>query len=161
MARATVIRPITIILIDDLDFGIVRSESSGGFVEVSHLTGVQYIGGARLGCRQLGICPAPHAARFSVSGEANRSYTVTLPKTLAIRPAAERTLAQEQDGRFSDSLIVDAITVLSVSGQIGNATGKLDVNGKDQFEIFGRLRMPSETKPGRYRAQIPILVVYS
>lgn len=150
-ASATVIAPLTVTAIEDLDFGTVSvAADRGGSVEV--MTGgaaPRYLGSAGLPCAAAGVC-APHPAKFVVSGEPGRRYQVNIPSTV------------DATGAHADAahLLVADLHVRAASLAGKEAAGTLDGSGSDGFEIGGTLQIPAGTIPDHYTAKIPVIVTY-
>lgn len=147
-AAAQVVAPITLTREADLDFGTIAVAPLGaGSVTVAPLGGAAvYAGSAGAICGST--CAPPHPARFAVTGEGGRSYRVTVPASLAIAAP---------DG--AAGITVDSLVVSSTS-QPGSAAGVLTEGGSDTFAVGGTLRLPSQAPPGRYTAQVPVIVSY-
>ena len=162
LASATVIQPIAVAEIADLDFGNVASDGAGligaGSVNVATTTpGATYAGASRNACDTGLDCPLPHAARFVVSGEAHRAYVITVPSEIAITPhpiAGDLTSGNA-------TLVIDGIVVRTTSRANDGPAGQLDANGADSFDIGGRLQLPAGLAPARYSTVIRVVVAYS
>ncbi|KUR71584.1 hypothetical protein AQZ52_08155 [Novosphingobium fuchskuhlense] len=155
-AEAVIIAPIMAVSINDLDFGsLTSSPSASGAVTVAAEGGANYTGGASPACAGGGSCAGITPARFRVSGEAGRSYTVSGP--LAI--TATGTLMA---GGAAPALAIDALTV-HLDSHAGAITriGQLDDKGEDRIAIGGRLTVPAGTAAAHYRATLTIMVTYS
>lgn len=157
-AQAVIVAPIIAVALNDLDFGsLTSSRTASGSVTVDPDSGsVSYAGGATAACAGGGTCGGIAPARFMVSGEAGRSYTVNAP--LAI--IASGTLIGG-GGRAPD-LAIDALR-LHLDSHAGSVTsiGQLDARGEDRIAIGGTLNVPAGTAPAHYRATLTIMVTYS
>lgn len=156
VAIATVVAPITIIELADLDFGLITGGDGGdGTATIAPFAAtVAFAGSARSGCASSDRCVLSHAARFAVSGEPARGYTVSLPAALTIAP---ESAAQQAGGAL---LRVTGFTVRA-EGQLGTGgQGRLDSSGQGHFEVGATLLVPSGTASGRYRTSLPIMVTY-
>lgn len=158
MASATIVQPIAVTTTADLDFGTVASDSTGLVDILPSQAAALYSGGAREAC-DSGACPATHAASFTVSGEAGRSYTITAPQSLSIVPIPVASAAHID--AVPPALLVDAITVRSASRPDSGATGQLDAAGQDTFAIGGRLIVPADLPAARIVARITVIVAYA
>ena len=82
IASATVVAPLAVRSLRDLDFGAVGDvgREGGILVIVPGSPQARYGGAARLAC-PVGeaTCAMPHAARLRVEGEPGRAYRVLLP----------------------------------------------------------------------------------
>ncbi|MFM9934578.1 MAG: DUF4402 domain-containing protein [Novosphingobium sp.] len=159
--EATVIQPIVVSVISNLDFGMLTaSRTSGGTVTIDPANSAQYGGGAGPACFGSGAtCPAVHASRFAVRGEAARSYVVTAPSALV----ASGTLAGsgQGPGAAAPDLAIEALTVRTASRPQSGPAGTLDLNGNDYFSIGGTLVVPAGTSAAHYQATLPVIVTYS
>lgn len=155
-AQATIITPIIAVSLNDLDFGsLTSSRTASGSVTVDAGGAVNYAGGASPVCAGGGACGVTAPARFLVSGEAGRSYTVSAPAAIT----ASGTLI---GGGSAPALAIDALTV-HLDSHAGAVTsiGQLDDKGEDRIEVGGRLNVPAGTAPAHYRATLTIMVTYS
>ncbi len=158
VAAATVAGPVAVRQLADLDFGVVAADagSAGAVVLAPGLASAAYGGGARRGCHGGADCPQPHAARFEVSGEAGRAYTIAAPENIAIAGDA----AAAGNGAMPPVLQVEALRFRSASRPGAGGAGRLDAAGRDSFEMGGTLRVPAALPPARYRVSVPVIVTY-
>lgn len=149
-ATAQIIEPLAVHSLADLDFGgIAIRAGGGGSVTIDPASdSASYSGVDPIACGS-GPC-TPHAARFAVEGFAHRSYRVTLPG---------ETLAQPARGA-GPALVVDRIASASANLAGASARGLLDSAGNDTLAVGGRLIVPAQTPPGRYVAQLQVVVSY-
>lgn len=154
-ATATVVSPIAVRELANLDFGMLRSDSSaGGTVTLAPgQAQPSYSGGARAGC--IDACDTPHLAQFAVTGEALRSYVVAVPASAMI------TGELAVGASALPALTVDSFSIRSASRPHAGHSGQLDGAGNDTFELGGTLRMPADLPPAHYRVSVPVLVTYS
>lgn len=149
---ATVVGPLSVEALADLDFGSVgRVGAEGGALFVTPGNGpVRYAGGARSTCAtgERG-CALPHAARLRVTGEPGRAYRVVMPESV-----------QARGSEGLPALPVTGLTVRTDSRPQAGAQGVLDPRGADGIEIGGELRIPAGTAASHYRAQVAVIVVY-
>ena len=155
---ATIVAPIAVRQIADLDFGVVAAGSgqAGSVTILPGIAAARYGGRARQACSADGECPAPHFASFEVSGEAGRAYTIATPASVAIsgEPVGDVVSA-------APVLRVEAIGLRSASRPDAGPAGTLDPAGRDRFDLGGTLRLPAAMAPARYRISIPVIVTYS
>ncbi len=156
-AEATVIQPLVITRISDLDFGTVTlAPGTSGSVTVDPASGIRFGGGASAACLSgSGGCAAAHASRFAVRGEAGRDYTIIAPAGIM----ASGTLLDGSSGAAPD-LAIAAIRVRTQSRPDGGLSGTLDHDGRDVFDVGGALIVPAGTPAARYRAVLPVIVTY-
>jgi len=153
-AEAMIITPIIAVSLNDLDFGsLTSSRTASGSVTIGAEGAVNYAGGAAPACG--GACAGVVPARFLVSGEAGRSYTVSAPAAIT----ASGTLI---GGGSAPALAIDELTVhLESHAGAVSSIGQLDDKGEDRIEVGGRLNVPAGTAPAHYRATLTIMVTYS
>jgi hypothetical protein len=162
VAAATVVSPVAVRQIADLDFGLVASNAgSAGEVLIAPGGGqAAYSGSARRGCSGGASCPAPHAASFEVSGEANRTYSIAAPESVSV-PGEAASATGGPGTALPQVLQIEAFRFRSVSRPEAGAAGRLDSAGCDRFELGGTLRVPAALPPARYRVTVPVIVAYS
>lgn len=156
LAQAVIAEPIVAVSLNDLDFGsLTSSRTASGSITVNADGGATYSGGAAPACGGGGTCAGIAPARFLVSGEAGRSYTVSAPAAIS----ASGTLI---GGGSAPALAIDALTVHldSRAGSVGSI-GQLDEKGEDRIAVGGRLIVPAGTAPAHYRSTLTIMVTYS
>lgn len=152
LATATVIRPLSVSATADMDFGtITHAPGSSGTVTVTPgAAGATFADGAGAGCAGAD-CAAAHAARFAVSGEPNRNYTIQLPASITAAGTAN------DPGTTAPPLIVGSLTMRSTSG---GTVPRLDASGADGFDVGGTITLPADLPPARYRASFAVMVNY-
>lgn len=149
-AQAEVVQPLRAIPLADLSFGsIALTASQAGSVSVPADGGaVSYTSSVRSACGGDSAC-APHPASFEVTGEADRSYRVTLPgNVIATGQLTGTTLA------------VSDLVMRSLNQPAMDQGGRLGADGSDRFNVGGTLDIPAGTQPDLFRAQLPVLVSY-
>ena len=154
---AVIVEPIMAVALNDLDFGSLTSSSTmSGSITVDSLGIATYSGGAAAACAGGGACAGIAPARFLVSGEASRSYTVSAPSQIV----ASGTLIA--GGGSARDLAIDELSV-HLDSHAGSITsiGQLDEKGEDRIAVGGRLTVPAGTAPAHYRATLTIMVTYS
>lgn len=155
-AVAVIAEPIVAVSLNDLDFGsLTSSRTASGSITVNTEGGATYTGGAAPACAGGGACAGIMPARFLVSGEAGRSYTVSAPTAIT----ATGTLSA---GGNAPALAIDALSV-HLDSHAGSVTsiGQLDDMGEDRIAVGGRLNVPAGTAPAHYRATLTVMVTYS
>jgi hypothetical protein len=152
LATATVVRPLSVVATADMDFGtITHLPGTGGTVTVSPgASGATFSGGAGAGCAGSD-CGVAHAARFAVSGEPQRDYTVQLPASVIA------TGSGSDPGTALPPLTVGNLTLRTASG---GAVPRLDATGADRFEVGGTITLPADLPPAHYRASFAVMVTY-
>ena len=156
-AEATVVEPLVITRISDLDFGTVTlTPGTSGSVTIDPASGIRFGGGASAACiGGGGSCASAHASRFAVRGEAGRDYAVSAPAEIM----ALGTMLDGSPGAAPD-LVIGSIEVRTQSRPGSGFAGTLDDNGRDAFDVGGVLLVPAGTPPARYRAVLPVIVTY-
>ena len=150
LARANVVRPVSAVALEDLDFGIIVAGMTGGRVEIAPMADLpDYTGAARPGCDRSAACPGAHPARFAVSGEAGRGYSISVPASLRIASS-----------EGAAALLVDQIRVKTQSRPAAGPLGTLDSAGHDRFEVGATLHLDSARPSARYRGDVPVIVTY-
>ncbi len=150
-ASARIIDPIAVRSISDLEFGgIAVSPNEDGAVAISPETGrASYTGSAAPVCTGSGTCSAAPAL-FEVTGEKNRSYVVDLPTMVFARPV----------GTDGPQLPVSSLRSVSKHLPGMQTRGFLDAAGSDEIRVGGTLAIPAGTPPGKYRAEVKLVVSY-
>ncbi|KUR75056.1 DUF4402 domain-containing protein [Novosphingobium sp. Fuku2-ISO-50] len=153
VAMATVLRPLRVVAVADMNFGTVtHAVGSGGTVTVSPGgAGAAFSGGASAVCT-ASDCLAAHAALFSVSGEPQRNYAIQLPASITATGVATNP------GATAPPLVVNGLTLRTTSGA---GQHRLDASGADRFEVGGTITLPADLPPARYRASFAVIVSYS
>ncbi len=131
-ASATIVTPISIVKDADLNFGNIAVTNVAGTVQMA-ADGTRYkTGGITLPVSTGTVTPA----QFSVSGDGNHAYNVTLPTSVTINNGAE-------------SMIVDDF--------IHNATGSL-TGGVESFKVGATLHVSGSQAAGQYQTATPFTV---
>lgn len=158
-ASASVLQPLTVTRVSDLDFGAVfAARQVAGTVTVGPDSAVAYGGGAGAACVS-GACARPHASRFAVTGEPDRAYTISAPARLTATGTAPGGSAPGQPESLPP-LLIESIAVRTASRPGAGANGLLDSAGNDFFDVGGRLLVPAGAPSGHYRADLPVVVSY-
>ena len=106
-ASATIITPITIVKATDMNFGNVAvSASLAGTVVMSPASVRTAAGGG--GVTLPAVTGTVAAASFTVSGQANYTYAITLPSSCTITDASSHTMTV--DGFTSDPATTGALS---------------------------------------------------
>lgn len=150
-ATASLVSPISVTSLADLDFGMVRADRlRGGSVTLPASGGSpRFAGGAHPACGK-GPCPVPHPALFAIEGEPGRFYEVWLDESL---PIASSTPGAPE-------LAVVRFTVHTLSLGDAGRKGRLDRAGQDQMRIGATLVLPAGLFAARYRKMLPVTVNY-
>lgn len=140
-AAATIVTPISITKTVDLNFGAIVPSSIAGTVVVGSDNTISGTGGVTL-IPQLGT---HSAASFTVNGEANATFYVTLPgiTTTLTRGGGTETM--------------------TVSSFSHNATGtpQLDASGVKNFNVGATLTVAASQAGGVYNGTFDVTVTYN
>lgn len=154
-ASATVVEPLTLTARAELDFGTIATSNLGGTVVLHPFNPAPEYGGG-----VMNVCSAPclaaHPAGFDVQGEAGRSYQIAYPQSLMVTPLP---VASGGNG-VPTPMLVDAITVKTLSRPDAGARGLLDEAGKDRFEVGGTLHVSANQAEARYATQLMVNISY-
>lgn len=136
-ASATIVIPISIEKVSDMDFGNVAvSASNGGTVELTPAGSRSAVGGTTL----PSITGTVSAASFTVSGTPSYTYSITLPNSVTIEDA------------FSNSMTVDVFT------SNPSSTGQLSVGGSQVLNVGATLNVSAAQPAGVYTSTTPFTV---
>jgi hypothetical protein len=142
-ASATIITPITIVKTVDMNFGNVAVSASTAGTVVMSPAGVRSTGGA--GGVTLPATPGTvAAASFTVSGQANYTYAITLPSTCTISSSG-------------NTMIVNTFT------STPSSTGTLSSGGTQTLTVGATLNVASAQAAGLYTnaTGVPVTVNYN
>jgi len=137
-ANATIIKGISCSKTQDLEFGAIVASVAGGSVVVppdgsaASYTGVSAYPGSA----------APQPAQFDVTGEAGKSYSVTLPNFISITNANNA------------SMTVDGFASHSAANNI------LLANGTDILKVGAKLQVAANQAAGLYSGSFSVTVAY-
>jgi hypothetical protein len=147
-ASASVVNPVTLRPIRDLDFGIITvgPQASGSVIVSPGAAGAHYAGSVRQVCGSG--CVMPHPARFEVTGEAGRSYVITTPNSIL---APNESLSP---------LRIDAIRLKTASRPDSVAAGQINFSGLDHFDLGGTLHVPAGAAADSYWLNLPVIMTY-
>jgi hypothetical protein len=149
VASATVVNPVAIRSVQGLDFGVmsVSNQSAGSVTVFPDASAVQYDGGVWQVCRAG--CAKPHAAQFEVMGEASRSYSVTAPSSL-----------EASSESAAEVLQIEAIRLKTTSRPGAGPSGRINIFGRDRFDLGGTLKVPAGAAAAHYQANLPVIIAY-
>lgn len=141
-ATAKILTAIEISKTTDLHFGTMVSTASEGTCTVSATSNERTQDG---GVTLLTQTPTFSRAEFSVGGDANATYSITLP-------ADETISISDGDGH---SLSVDNFT------HSAGVTPTLDESGEDDFFVGATLTVQASSTAGTYTGNFSITVAYN
>ncbi|MEM9939509.1 MAG: DUF4402 domain-containing protein [Pseudomonadota bacterium] len=134
-AGAEIVSPLQVTNTTALYFGTIAPSFTNGDTVVVSTAGAKACGS------ELTCLTADHtAAAFSVAGEADQTYTITLPSSVAISNGS------------GGSMTVDAFTG-------SKSTGTL-VAGTDTFTVGGQLNVAANQATGEYTGTFAVTVEY-
>jgi len=139
-SKARVITPISLVNTDGqgLDFGVIAIGTSNSTVVVSATQTV--VANVASGNAAVITSTPQKAAKFTVSGEAEKTYTITIPDNMSVLFGA-------------NSLTVDNF---SCSNGAGGTIGTDDL-----FYVGAVLSVPSTATPGPYQGSFSVTVAYN
>jgi hypothetical protein len=126
-ATATLITPISIAVANDMQFGSIAASGTSGTVTLDTATNSRSASG---GVYLQSGGAAAQIAEFTVTGEANHSFTISSPATIA--------LARSGGGSLN----------LALTGTATPST--LDDLGSSTIKIGGTLTVPANSLSGTY-----------
>lgn len=145
-AFATIIKPITLTKVDDLQFGVIAADADGGSVVVAAATGTATPSGVILYTAGNNAID-PSAAFFNVTGEASYTYKITLPSSVTLtRDGGAETMSV---GTFKTNTPSESL--------VGNT---FDEDGKASFKVGGTLTIGASQVAGLYAGTLSVTVDY-
>lgn len=159
-ARAVVVAPLSVIKVQDLDFGRIVPMPTAGTVTVDTVSGGCTVTGA---VRQVGIC---HLARFDGMGTKNMNARISLTSVVDLTGPGQTMVL--------DNVILGPNSTISLTGNT-NANGKgvgltkggngarysITTNsGIYSLYVGGRLNVNANQASGVYTGSISITVQY-
>jgi Domain of unknown function (DUF4402) len=142
-ASATIILPIAIAKTGDLVFGKLAVGATGGTVAVSAADAVTIAGTNHTITQPASDTGSPAAAAFTVTGEPNMTYAITLP--------ADGTITLTSGG---NSMAVNGFT--SSLGATGTLTG-----GTQALKVGATLSVADSQASGSYTGSFSVTVAYN
>ena len=142
-ASATIITPISIVKNIDMNFGNVAVSASLAGTVVLAPAGTRTTGGAG-GVTLPSTTGTVAAADFTVSGQANYTYAITLPSSATL-------------SNGSSSMTVNAFT------SFPSTTGTLATNGTQDLKVGATLNVTAAQASGTYTnaTGVPVTVNYN
>lgn len=142
-ATATIVTPIEISNVLDMNFGNIAVGNTAGTVLLSPAGGRTPSGGVTLPATAGTVS----AATFNVTGEANYTYTITLPST-----------TYTLNGPSSNTMTIGTFTSTTTSG-----TATLSAGGTDGISVGATLSVGASQATGVYTsaAEFPVTVNYN
>lgn len=140
-ADATIVAPISITAGSTLSFGAVVRSAAGGTVTLA-TDGTRTASGVSFSPTSTG---SPAASSFTVGGEANYTYAITLP-------AADVTLTK--------AVTLETMTVNNFTSNPGT-TGTLDGSGAETLLVGATLNVGAAQVSGLYEGTYTVKVDYN
>lgn len=141
LARASVIRPISLSEVKGLEFGVITPGVKTGSVTIGPADAVQ------VSDTSINASGVHSAGVFQITGQSGRAFSVSTAHTAQLSGAGGARLTVSN-------------LVVSVNGANGTAVGQLDSNGAAQFRVGGTLSVQPAQAPGRYVGSYPVSVAY-
>jgi len=140
-AKATVVTVISIEKNSDLNFGTFAPGASGGTVSVE-LTGSRSVTGSIILLNQEGAT----RAAFTVTGTPNANYYVKLPT---------------DEGSIVPLTGPSGAEPMKIISFVHNASGRLNAEGKEIFNVGGKLSVGAGQPSGVYTGTFDVIVAYN
>ena len=141
-ANATVIRPITLVKVTDLNFGSVVPSAAAGTVTVTP-AGTRSVA---LGAGTAGAAGF-NAASFTVGGEGAATYAITLPAAAVVITNG------------TDNMNVTGFT--STPAATGTISGAPSTAGTQALNVGATLNLGINQNPGVYLGTFSVTVAYN
>lgn len=153
-AEATIVEPLGLVKIQDLNFGRIAARAIAGTVTVDPNTGACTITGPIL---SLGGC---QFAEFGGMGVRRLTVRIQIPATVTLTGPAGATMV-------ADNLTLGTAPGLLYIGGNGNGLGNgnrryliLSLTGIFTFRVGGRLTVGANQRPGVYSGNFTVTVHY-
>jgi hypothetical protein len=140
-ANATIITPIAIAHVADLNFGNIVAGTATGTVTVSPTTGDRSSTGYVI--LPTATPGTVKAAEFTVKGLANATYAITLPTSITISETGGATMTVNH---FTSN---------------PSGTGTLAANGEQTLSVGARLNVDADQAAGEYAGEFTVTVAYN
>ncbi len=154
-SSATVVEPLSLIKVRDLNFGKIVPRPTAGTVTVNASTGACTVTGAIM---QVGTCST---AQFAGVGRRNLTVRFQLPGTVTLSGPGGATM-------IADTLTVGPAPDLTFIGGNGNGLGngnrRYRINsptGIFTFQVGARLNVGANQAPGIYSGTFNVTVQYN
>lgn len=126
-------KPLSVILLQDLDYALVGSTNASGTVTIDSATGTKTVAGGVLDFGGI------HSrAYFEIHGEKNRSFTITLPASVTITSAGGATTTItgfESTPAFTGTLAGNGKAFVYVGAVLQVGASQLDGIYNNLFDI--------------------------
>ena len=138
-ASATVVTPISIVNNTNMNFGnIAVQASTGGTVALSAAASATRTAGGAGGVTLPNVTGTVTSAKFTVSGTANYTYTITLPGSAVVLSSGANNM--------------------NATSFINSAAGTLDGTGNQIFYVGATLTVAAAQPAGAYTTATPFNV---
>lgn len=137
-ATATIVSPITIVRVNDMNFGNVVTSAATGTVVLTPASTRSTTGGASILAAQPGTVTA---ASFTVGGTAGFTYSISLPASVSIDDAGPGV-----------AMIVDNFT------STPTPTGTIGAGGTETLSVGATLNVGASQVGGVYTSAAPFTV---
>lgn len=153
-AQATVVAPLTLVKVTDLNFGRVAARTTAGTVTVNVNTGACTTTG---GLIHQGSC---QFAEFAGMGTKRMTVRIQAPTTITLAGPAGATM-------LVDTIALGTAPELQFLGGNGNGLGNgnrryeiVSNTGIFTFRVAGRLNVAANQRPGVYTGTFQVVVQY-
>jgi len=146
-AAANIIAPISLSKTADLHFGTMSVSATVAGTCVLYTSGDRDKGG---GVVLSPAAPTPSNAAYSVSGQANASFAITLPGSFTVTDAVS-----------SQTMPVDNLTARVGGAGADGTTGSLSAAGTATFTVGGTLHVAAGQTAGLYEGFFDVSVAYN
>lgn len=153
-AQATVVAPLTLVKVTDMNFGRVAARPTAGTVIINPNTGACTVTG---GLIHQGLC---RYAEFAGMGTKRMTVKIQVPTTITLTGPAGATMLVDQ------VTLGTAPELQYISGNgngIGAGNRRYDIvsnTGIFTFRVAGRLNVGANQRPGVYTGTFSVTVVY-
>lgn len=140
-SEAKIVAGISLSKVDDLKFGQVIRSAQAGSVSMDATSGARSASGGVT----LGLVDGARPAEFSVSGEAQYNFAVTLPSSITITKIGS----------------TETMTVSNLASTLTNNAGTLDASGNASFKVGGDLSVAANQATGTYQGDFSVTAAYN
>lgn len=147
-AAAKLITPISITENASLHFGTMSVLAGTGGTCILSTQGVR---SKTDGVSLSSQTPAATNAAYTVAGQANATYAITLPSTITVTESVGGV----------QTMTISSLLARTASAGSNGLTGTLDGSGNDTFTVGGTLTVPAGKLAGLYEGAFDVTVAYN
>ena len=145
-AGAVIITPITLTQVSPLNFGVMAVLTATPGTCVLSTSGVRSnTGGVNLSLQ----APLATNASYTVAGQANTTYAITLPGSITVTHT-----------NATNTMSIGTLLARTTSAGVDGPTGTLSGTGADAFTIGGTLSVVAAQLAGVYSGTFDVTVAY-